>query len=304
MRINSLSSAQYNQINRNNNRQSTPSFKGNPVYDGVTKGLSHFYENVAKTNTFKSFINKFSRTDNSFTHLLVAESCFLSGFYMINTIRNKKIKKEQKPQMVINDALTLGVSTAGAYLVEDKISNVVKSGAEKYFAKHSDFYTELGKKAQEAMTLSPKNELLNKVEQAVSNAGEELTGRLEDISSSLNKHFKNIIADKKGFKAFQITPEKLGEVQANVKNAVTENIGNPAKAKEAVSGVVDDIYNSAAARSEADKVFSGINKLKTLVILGIIYRYLGPVIITPIANKLSSKFFSNKNKEDKVSDKK
>ena len=93
--------------------------------------------------------------NNTFTHLIVAESCFLSGFYMINTLRNKKIKKEQKPQMLINDTLTLGVSTAGAYLIEGKISKFVNNAAEKYFANHQDFYTKLGLKAQEALGNSP-----------------------------------------------------------------------------------------------------------------------------------------------------
>ena len=36
---------------------------------------------------------------------------------------------------------------------------------------------------------------------------------------------------------------------------------------------------------------SGIRKLKVLVVFGFIYRFVGPVAITPVANKLSSMFF-------------
>ena len=65
-------------------------------------------------------------------------------------------------------------------------------------------------------------------------------------------------------------------------------------ATKAAAGLIDDVYDKLAGKVEADKVIPGINKIKTLVIFGIIYRYLGPVVVTPIANKLSSKFFSNK----------
>lgn len=298
MKINSINSQyQYNNKIAGNKNQANaaPSFKGS-VPQPVVNGLSNFYEGVAKTKPFQKFIKGFSNSNKTFTHLLVAESCILSGFYMINTLRNKKIKKEQKPQMLINDTLTLGVSTAGAYLVEDKITNVVAKASEKYFANHKDFYTELGKKAQDAAKQSSsKNVLLEKVGEVAGKTGEELTKGLDDVAAMVGSHLKGIVGESgKKLKTFQIEPEKLQAVQTSVKDAVSSNAGNIDKAKETVMGLVDDVYNSAAARSEADKIFSGINKLKVLVIFGIIYRYLGPVVITPIANKISSKFFDKK----------
>ena len=82
-----------------------------------------------------------------------------------------------------------------------------------------------------------------------------------------------------------------------LQNTVKETIQNSQgadKAKEAVSGIIDKIYDSSAARAEADKILPGINKLKVLVVFGLIYRYLSPVVFTPIANRLSEKFFNKK----------
>ncbi len=291
MKITSINSS-YNK-NTHANRQNAPSFKG-----GLTDGMASFYSNIAKTKPFQSFIKNFSRSDKTFTHLLIMESCFLSGFYMVNTLRNKKIEKEQKPQMIINDALTLGVSTAGAYFAEDKITNVVMKGAEKYFNKHGDFYRELGKKAQEKMTSSPKDDLLRKVGEVASKTGGELAKGLDDITETIGSHLKNIAGEEGKLKAFQITQDKMNTVKDSVKKTVKDNLGNADEAKNAVNGLVDDLYEASAAREQADKVLPGINKLKVLVIFGLIYRYLGPVVITPIANKLSSKFFEKK-KENK-----
>ena len=285
MKINSISSNLYNQNRKQTNNQT--SFKALP--QPITDTMAKAYETVAKTKPFQSFIKNFSKSDKTFTHLLVMESCFLSGFYMINTLRNKKIKKEQKPQMIINDTLTLGVSTLGAYLAEDKITNAIMKMSEKYFTKHQDFYTNLGKEA----ATKAKTELLDKVVNVAQKTGADLSQGLDDVASLMGKHLKNLIGEEGKLKAFQITKDKLNNLQTAVKETVTNSQGAD-KAKEAVSGIIDKIYDSSAARAEADKILPGINKLKVLVVFGLIYRYLSPVLFTPIANKLSEKFFSKK----------
>ena len=294
MKINSIG------INNNFNRtavNSNPSFSAG-IKEPVVKGLSKLYENTAKRGGMQKFLHNFSKSDKTFTLLLLGESFFLSAFYMINSLTNKKIKKEQKPQMLINDALTWGVSTAGACLLEDKIGNLVTNGAEKYFSNHADFYTKLGKQAQKSAAIAPVTELLEKVGDVASQKGEELTKGVQEVTSMIGKHLKGIVHEGSKLKAFSITPDKLKEVQTTVKDAVTANAGNASGAKEKVKELVSEVYNSSAARAEADKIIPGINKLKTLVIFGIIYRYLGPVVITPIANKLSSKLFAKNNKTE------
>ncbi len=291
MRVSNINNQYNNKLYGQKN--SPASFKG-VVPQPVVNGLSNFYETVASKKPFQNFIKNFSKSDRTFTHLLVAESCFLSGFYMINTLLNKKIKKDQKPQMIINDTLTLGVSTAGAYLIEDKITDAVMKGAEKYFTKNKDFYMDLGKKAQEAF--SPKSQLLEKVGEVAGKTGDDLAKGIQDVTSTLGSHLKSIVSPENTNKAFQITGEKFESLKSSVTDAI-KNSGTADKAKETVKDLVDDVYNNSAARAEADKVLSGINKLKVLVILGLIYRFMGPVIITPIANKLSSKFFNKKNEK-------
>ena len=298
MKINSITPVQYQKIKtpqKMSQPQTSPAFKG-IVPQPVVNGLSNFYENLASKGGFQKFIKWFSNSPKSFTHLMVAESCFLSGFYMINTLKNKKIKKEQKPQMLINDALTLGVSTAGAYLLDDKITNFVTKAAEKYFVNHKDFYSKLGSKIKE----TANENLVKKVAEAVQvNEPEKLKAGVEEIVKFAGEQLKELVGKEGHLKAFQITPEKLNEVQTSIKNAVVNNSENVQKAAEAAKNAANDVFNSLAARAEADKILPGINKLKTIVIFGIIYRYLGPVVITPIANKISAKFFDKKKEEKK-----
>ena len=289
MKINSINN-QYQLNTRRNNiqnssqRQQNPSFGG--VKDVIAKPLSDFYDKVASTGKLQNFVTKFSRT-NSFTHLMVAESCFLSGFYMINTLRNKKIKKEQKPQMLINDAMTLGVATAGAYLLDNKVTNVVNRVADNYFKNNADFYIDKAKDAAQKMAAGIKDDIGKATVDASDDA-------ISAITKKIGEQFKGM--DKS--KAFQVTTDKLDEVAKNITSAIKSNKGNADKAKEAVAGTIDDIYGKLAGKVEADKIIPGINKIKTVVIFGIIYRYLGPVLVTPLANKLSSKLFDKKKPEE------
>ena len=288
MRINSINNTYQFKKNSNNynNNPKTQSFKGVP--STITEPLSNFYEKVASKGGFQKFISKFSKT-NSFTHLMVAESCFLSGFYMINTLKNKKIKKEQKPQMLINDALTLGVSTAGAYFLDDKVTKVVDNLSNNYFTKNQDFY--INKAKESAKNLAQKTGIMDDIFNAAKEATDDGIGA---VTKKIGEQLSGIVAKGDKTKAFQISADKLKEVQEGVYNAIKANKGNMEGAKKAATGLIDDVYDKLAGKVEADKVIPGINKIKTLVIFGIIYRYLGPVVVTPIANKLSSKFFSNK----------
>lgn len=291
MRINNIN-LQYQNNNRIANKnvaqkQNSPSFSG--IKEVVSEPLSRLYDSVAGSTGFQKFVSKFSRT-NSFTHLMFADSCILSGFYMLNTLRNKKIKKEQKPQMLINDALTLGVSATGAYFLDDKVSGLVTKFTDNYFASNSGFYIEQAKQVAGNKGIAYKKGIIEEIGNAAINATDDV---IANITTKIGEHFKGM--DKT--KAFQVTGEKLKEVQDDVANAIRANKGNSSEAIKAVTGTLDDVYDKLAGKFEANKLMPGINKIKTLVVFGLIYRYIGPVLVTPLANKLSSKFFDKKNEK-------
>ncbi|MBQ9246726.1 hypothetical protein IJ182_10720 [bacterium] len=286
------------------NFSAAPSFKGaDPTKElsGASKLLAEkFYPWLSKTKGFQAVTTQLSKLDNSFKALLVAESCLLSGFYMINTATNPKIKKEQKPQMIINDTLTLGISTAGALLFEDGISDCIKKGTEKYVSNRQDFYRGLG--AKNSGIKQNMNSLLEKVGEVAKEKGENLVKGAEEITAQLGEHLKGLVGKNDGLKTFQITKDKLSEVQNAVKDTITTAAGSK-EAQEQVGEKVKGLYSDLAARVEADKFAKGMSKVKTLIVFGIIYRYIGPVVVTPIANKLSSKFFNNKKDDNKINKK-
>ena len=254
-----------------------------------------FYPSVAKSKPFQWIASQLSKTDKSFTALLVGESFLLSSFYMFNTAKNKKIKKEQKPQMLINDAMTWAFSTAGALTLEGRISDLVSKGTEKYIANRKGFYRDLAGKNGIETHLT---DLIEQVKTTAGKSGLDRVQGAEAVSETIGNHLKGLV----GNKTFQISKEKLSDIQSTVKGALTSK--EPAKEiLEKVESQVKNLYSDLAGRLEADKFEAGMRKVKTLVIFGIIYRYLGPVLITPMANKLSSKFFGKKKDADNVNKK-
>ena len=117
----------------------------------------------------------------------------------------------------------------------------------------------------------------------------------DDVIASITKKINDQFKGMDKAKAFEVTQKTINKVT----DAISDTIKGTKNASESgVMDKIDDIYNNLAGKMEADKLLPGINKIKTVIIFGIIYRYLGPVLVTPLANKLSSKFFDKKKPEE------
>ena len=110
--------------------QSKPSFKGAGAL--VTEGIAKGVGKIADTNGFKKFIEWFKEKNNWFPHLIAAESLWLSGFYMQQTAKSKSIEKDQKLPMILNQGITAGLCTVGAYGLDGVINTKLDKYKEVY----------------------------------------------------------------------------------------------------------------------------------------------------------------------------
>lgn len=197
-----------------------PSFKG--AGSLVTEGLAKGIGKIADTKGFRKFIEWFKDKDKWFPHLIAAESLWLSGFYMYNTGRSKKIEKDQKLPMILNQGITALLCTWGAY----KIDGVVNKKLDGFKETYKRMNPELVRKAK--------------------------------IYDYLTKKVAN-------------NPEKL----------------NALKTGEAAKEIRE-------ASKRLNTKLIGIRLLGPIVIFTTIYRFVGPVIVTPFANWLSEKIQPHK----------
>ncbi|MDD3237600.1 MAG: hypothetical protein PHV37_05825 [Candidatus Gastranaerophilales bacterium] len=226
-----------------------------PNYDDVLKTvgkpLGKGLAGLAEKSGFQKAVGKFSKCSNSYKHLLTLESFIITGFYMFNTSRNKKMEKNQKFPLMLNDFLVTAFATAVGYAVDGKINKTVsdvtdcfKESVKNKTIMETGILSAVPKDKLKAAAGSIKKDGLKK----------GIDGLIENISS---------VVDESTAKA--------------VRKGLTDN---------AVSGASDAVTKSL---KNIDKAARGLSAAKSLVIFGFIYRYLGPVLMTPIANKLSSK---------------
>ncbi len=110
-------------INKSKNFEANPSFKGAGAV--VTEGIAKGVGKIADKKGFRNFVEWLGKKDQWFPHLIAAESLLLSGFYMQQTAASKRIEKDQKPAMIINQGITALACTAGAYMIDGKVNNML-----------------------------------------------------------------------------------------------------------------------------------------------------------------------------------
>lgn len=139
-------------INNTKNFKANPSFKGLPgaaVTEGIAKGVGK----IADTNGFRRFVNWLGEKKQWFPHLIAAESLLLSGFYMQQTAASKRIEKDQKPAMIINQGITAIACTAGAYIIDGKVNKMLDKFKVIYKKANPQMSEELLAKRQQAIRL-------------------------------------------------------------------------------------------------------------------------------------------------------
>jgi len=119
-------------------------------YDKFTNWLAkNVTSKYAESKPIEYLANKFKDSKNLFQHTLTVGSVITSGLYMQRTYTNKDLDKDRRNTLVVNQGLTLALSTAGAYML-DKFLNGWWENVTAKFAGHlledDKFYNDFLKK--------------------------------------------------------------------------------------------------------------------------------------------------------------
>ena len=115
-------------------------------YDKLTDYIADkFTSKYIDSKPIEYLADKFKNSKHLYQHTLTVGSVITSGLYMQRTYTNDKLDKDRRNTLVVNQGLTLLISTAGAYLL-DKSINGWWEGVTARFAGHlvgdKDFYTD------------------------------------------------------------------------------------------------------------------------------------------------------------------
>lgn len=214
-----------------NNRAQQPAFTGNvsnvfPAKSKLFKPFENAYDSltdfIAKkfvgpamdSGVVKWYALKTKTNKLMVNHINAVNSFVISGLYMYKTLTNKQMDKDRKKTLAINQGMTLGISTAGAYALDGSLNKWWGKVTQKYAAIHS--------------------------------------------------------GDKNLIENFKIAKNK---------------------------GIVKDLEDYAIDVLKSDKLAKEIKAMdvaKKLLIFAMVYRYITPVLVTPIANKIGERLLEKK----------
>ena len=93
------------------------------LYENFTNKIAEkFTSKYVESKPIEYLADKFKDSKNLYQHCLTVGSVITSGLYMEQTYTNKKLDKDRRNTLVVNQGLTLGVSTAGAYMLDKYLS--------------------------------------------------------------------------------------------------------------------------------------------------------------------------------------
>lgn len=195
------------------------------VYNNITDWLAkNLYGRLMDSSIVAKFAEKTKDSKYIANHIMTLGAATGTGMYIYKTLNlpEDKMDDDRKKVLALNHALTFGVSTAGAYLVDGSLFNKWRQVTQKY----AELYT-----------------------------GKDIGAELKKINAQLLKEGKNKI----------------------------------------------DLIDYASDYLHDQKLVNrlkGMDVGKTLLIVTLIYRYLVPVAVTPIANKLGDKFLLHKKEQE------
>ncbi len=282
---------QYGANNYNNSRKNNFSVKYTPAFSGgadtVAESVvkkSKFFKRIAQNfekaydgigdwmgkkvipkifdNEFTDkFTNKVKESDLLFNHFLAVGSAITSGMYMYKTLTNDKMDKDRKQTLAVNQFLTFVLSTAGAYLIDTSLSDWWQKMTVRYASGqcNDEKFTLLKEFNEEVAKVKAENAEIKKANDALKAAAKK-EGR---------KLVKEELQDYKKVKAEKFLKKRLGNY-----------LGTP-----------DEVKNLT-------RKISGMGKLKTMLVFGLVYRYLVPVAVTKPANILCEKYLAHKKEKE------
>ena len=321
-------------------KQYQPQFTGvSQIYDSFCHGVGkHFCSHVFDNRLINSIAGWVRNSDNAVKHFLAVGSVITSGMYMRQTLTNKKMDKDRRQTLAVNQGFTLALSTLGAYTLDSKLR-------KWWSGKHKQYInlTDSGKAAWQGMEdlnerITAKNALNNADIIAKVNSG-ELKPDLEiknnkELAKLANKYIKSDMKFDKGAK-LGIFAQKLADagiktedpndtkaLRKLVKDIIskgdtelTNKIKTAVETENYVRKLIEPKLNidQYLERYGKNHVFNDLEKLKirskgfgalrSILVFGFVYRFFVPLVVVKPTNWICEKYLEykkSKQAQDKV----
>lgn len=102
------------------------------IQNNIETKIAHGLTRILGTNTAKKIIIKTKDNKKLIQHLTAFTGLILSGFYIQKTLENKKLDKDKRKTLAINQALVCAISTLGGYTIDHWLGASVERFSNKF----------------------------------------------------------------------------------------------------------------------------------------------------------------------------
>ncbi len=112
----------------NYNQVFSPFFKGK-MQDSLSKGIGKILDN----KNVQNLAHKFSKNDQNIArNMSMATDVLLTSAFALQTKRNKKIEEKRKKPLILNNAISTGITLSCGYIIDNLIQKGGKNFLEKF----------------------------------------------------------------------------------------------------------------------------------------------------------------------------
>ena len=328
MQITSNITPKFNNNLYKNNKQTNSAY--NPQFTGVSQMYDTFCHGVGKHFSSKVFDNGLIKgiaylirdSENAVKHFLTVGSVITSGMYMKQTLSNKKMDKDRRQTLAVNQGFTLILATLGAYTLDSKLKS--------WWSKKHEQFMKLSDGGKAAWTgMENRNE---KIKNANKKINEDLTQKIMSgeltpdfeikDNKALNKYARKFInSDKSGtfadrLKNIGISVEdpkdskalakKVKEIISKEDPKMLDELKKVVRAEDYIRKLMDPTLNIDQYLEKYGKnhVFDNLEQLKvrskgfaalrSILVFGFIYRFFVPLAVVKPTNWLCEKYLEHK----------
>ncbi len=266
---------------------------------------------IASLKATQNLVN-WLKNKNYQEHLAAFVGCTLSGFYMLDTARSKTIEKDQKLPLMVNQGVVCGISTVGAYTLNHYLNKKINHIAELFhISKIQD--PKLQKKFEKFITNPDYAQVVERATKKNQNLKATIDGLKQKFEFTNNvkvylkeeiKKFNNDEVAKNFLKELKNIVVPAGKDKADIVKEIYLEKMKHSKAMQAAFNreTMNNAIKKIAGMEKDGKLSKMMNGFKTaqaLMVFALIYRFVSPVIATPIANMFSEKLENRKKLKNK-----
>lgn len=289
----------YKNNNNSNNAANTPAFTGlfpkdskflEPFKRGmgkVTDGIAHYFLEPLMSSKAGKWLDNREDAGHIVDHMQTLGSCVVTGMYMTQTLRNKEMDSDRKKTLAINQGLTLVVSNIIAHVFSRKLENQWDKNISMKYAGWRLGFT--------------KQEVAEKLKQYQIKDAKSYYNRQQDYDAlkQYKAQFDEYLkTDTKLAEYIKAHPEEEALKILTTKAKFNKNKGYKNYKLPNLVAYVEKEVNSADINLEKagknlgnlGKELKGLNIFKSLLIFTSVFRFIGPVAVTPVASWIADKF--------------